>query len=48
LVRDGSGRGRRYRFVDPAEKTLACGESGIGAMVDEPRILAAIADAGRT
>ena len=40
--------GRRYRFVEPAEKTLACGESGIGALADEPRILVAIADAGRT
>jgi phosphopantothenoylcysteine synthetase/decarboxylase len=38
--------GRRYRFVPPAEKTLACGEAGIGALAEEPRIVAAIVEAG--
>jgi phosphopantothenoylcysteine synthetase/decarboxylase len=37
--------GRRYRFVQPAEKTLACGEAGIGALAEEARILAAIVEA---
>jgi phosphopantothenoylcysteine synthetase/decarboxylase len=34
--------GRRYRFVTPAEKQLACGEIGVGALAAEPAILAAI------
>jgi phosphopantothenoylcysteine decarboxylase/phosphopantothenate--cysteine ligase len=38
--------GRRYRIVEPAEKTLACGETGIGALAEEPRILAAIVEVG--
>ena len=37
--------GRRYRFVQPAEKTLACGEAGIGALAEESRIVAAIVEA---
>jgi len=37
--------GRRYRFVQPAEKTLACGETGIGALAEESRILSAIVEA---
>jgi phosphopantothenoylcysteine synthetase/decarboxylase len=36
--------GRRYRFVAPSEKQLACGEVGIGALADEARILAAIVE----
>ncbi len=39
--------GRRYRFVEPAEKTLACGESGLGALAEEARILQAIEAAHR-
>jgi phosphopantothenoylcysteine decarboxylase/phosphopantothenate--cysteine ligase len=38
--------GRRFRLVPPAEKTLACGETGIGALADEARILEAVAAAG--
>jgi len=38
--------GRRYRLVEPAEKLLACGESGIGALAEESRIVAAIVEAG--
>ena len=34
--------GARYRFVAPAEKQLACGEVGLGALAAEPDILAAI------
>lgn len=34
--------GRRYVVVEPAEKTLACGETGMGALAEEARILAAI------
>jgi len=34
--------GRRFRFVPPAEKQLACGEVGVGALAGEPAILAAI------
>jgi phosphopantothenoylcysteine decarboxylase/phosphopantothenate--cysteine ligase len=37
--------GRRYRVVEPAEKTLACGETGMGALAEEPRILEAIVSA---
>jgi phosphopantothenoylcysteine decarboxylase / phosphopantothenate---cysteine ligase len=36
--------GRRYRFVTPSSKQLACGEVGIGALAEEPRILAAIVE----
>jgi len=34
--------GRRFRSVRPAEKQLACGEVGIGALAEEAAILAAI------
>ena len=37
--------GGRYRLVSPVEKTLACGETGLGALADEAAILAAIAAA---
>jgi phosphopantothenoylcysteine decarboxylase/phosphopantothenate--cysteine ligase len=37
--------GQRYRVVQPAEKTLACGETGMGALAEEGRILAAIVEA---
>ena len=33
--------GRRYRFVSPAARLLACGESGMGALAPEAEILAA-------
>jgi phosphopantothenoylcysteine decarboxylase/phosphopantothenate--cysteine ligase len=35
----------RFRFVEPTAKTLACGESGVGALADEAAILAAILEA---
>ncbi|HZL99174.1 MAG TPA: phosphopantothenoylcysteine decarboxylase, partial [Planctomycetota bacterium] len=38
--------GRRYRLVQPVEKTLACGEPGLGALAEEGRIVAAILEAG--
>jgi phosphopantothenoylcysteine decarboxylase/phosphopantothenate--cysteine ligase len=38
--------GRRYRVVEPVEKTLACGETGMGALADEARIVSAIVEAG--
>jgi len=34
--------GRRYRFVAPAERTLACGETGLGALAEEARIVQAV------
>lgn len=34
--------GRRYQVIEPAEKTLACGETGMGALAEEAQILAAI------
>jgi phosphopantothenoylcysteine synthetase/decarboxylase len=37
--------GRRFRFVAPSEKQLACGEIGVGALAAEPELLAAIAGA---
>ena len=43
----GVDGGRRYRFVEPADKTLACGESGMGALADEARILQAITSASQ-
>jgi len=45
LLREVDG-GRRYRIVPPTEKTLACGEEGVGALADESEILAAIEEAG--
>jgi phosphopantothenoylcysteine decarboxylase/phosphopantothenate--cysteine ligase len=43
----GLGGGRRFRCVPPAEKQLACGEVGPGALAEEARILQAIVDAAR-
>jgi len=40
------GGGQRYAFVRPAEKTLACGEAGIGALAEEALVVAAIVEAG--
>jgi len=39
--------GQRYRVVPPAEKQLACGETGLGALADEATILRAIESASR-
>jgi phosphopantothenoylcysteine decarboxylase/phosphopantothenate--cysteine ligase len=36
--------GRRFRIVPPADKTLACGETGVGGLAEEARILAAIVE----
>ena len=35
----------RFHFVAPTAKTLACGETGVGALADEAAILAAIVEA---
>jgi phosphopantothenoylcysteine synthetase/decarboxylase len=43
----GVDGGRRFRVVPPAEKQLACGETGLGALADEPSILRAIESAAR-
>lgn len=40
------GEGRRFQVVPPAEKVLACGEVGPGALADEASILKALAGAG--
>lgn len=32
----------RYRFIDPIEKRLACGDTGVGAMAEPSDILAAL------
>lgn len=36
----------RYRIVDPIEKRLACGDTGLGGLADPESILAAIEAAG--
>lgn len=41
------GGGKRFRVVDPVEKTLACGETGQGALAEEGAILSAIVESGR-
>ncbi len=35
------GDGKRYRFVPPADKTLACGETGAGALAEVEDLVAA-------
>jgi phosphopantothenoylcysteine decarboxylase/phosphopantothenate--cysteine ligase len=37
----------RFQVVEPVEKTLACGETGLGGLADEAQILAAVARWGR-
>ena len=37
--------GRRFRFVEPIDKRLACGEVGVGGLADPDEIAAAVASA---
>lgn len=37
--------GRRYRFVEPASKTLACGETGSGALAEVDDLVSAALEA---
>ena len=37
----------RFQVVEPAEKTLACGETGVGGLAEEGQILEAVRSLGR-
>ncbi|MFG0316651.1 MAG: flavoprotein [Planctomycetota bacterium JB042] len=37
--------GRRFRFVEPVDKRLACGEIGVGGLAEPEAIAAAVAEA---
>jgi phosphopantothenoylcysteine decarboxylase len=44
LIAQINDRAKRFRIVPPIEKTLVCGDTGIGAMAEMPELIQAVRD----